>query len=264
MSAAIAEAIHADAAVTAEARDDSSTLPVGHRGGPPLYGRMMKAIRAGHSFGNYVRMLKLPLVFLEPHLYAGAITQFYWLSSTLEAQLAKHHDHPMIQRIAALKLCVTPGYESDLKQLFGEEWHAIAAREKTAATVAYMETLERADAVALTAAAFILYGALVVGGGKMTQRKVRKVIPTCEHKLFDVHDDMKVARQSFKNTFTAIGKEFPEHFAALEADAARFMALNNTVVISVRCWGTRATKIACLVTAVGAATAAVIRTWWRP
>ena len=40
---------------------------------PPLYGRMMKAIRVGHSFGNSVRMIKLPLVFTEDNLYADAI-----------------------------------------------------------------------------------------------------------------------------------------------------------------------------------------------
>ena len=32
---------------------------------PPLYGRMMRAIRTGHSIGNTIRILKLPLVFKE-------------------------------------------------------------------------------------------------------------------------------------------------------------------------------------------------------
>ena len=55
-------------------------VPIGHIGGPPLYGRMMRAISSGHTFGNRVRMLKLPLIFAEERLYAGAITQFFWLS----------------------------------------------------------------------------------------------------------------------------------------------------------------------------------------
>ena len=197
---------------------------MGHRGGAPLYGRMMKAIQTGHSFGNRVRMLKLPLIFLEPNLYAEAIAQFYWLSSTLELKLADHEAHPMIAKVKALNLCVTPGYESDLRELFGEgashpidlcivaayrlpkhpiiggsslsctDWRRVAERKRTAATTAYVKILESADAVSLTAAAFILYGALVVGGGKMTQRKVRKVLPGCQHALFDVADDMKSAR----------------------------------------------------------------------
>ena len=139
----------------------------------------------------------------------------------------------------------------------------VAEKEKTGATAAYIEKLQNAGPVSLTAAAFILYGALVVGGGKMTQRKVRKVIPGCQHKLFDVAEDMATCRRDFKNTFTAIGKEFPEHFATLEAEAARFMALNNTVVLSVRCWGWRASVIAGSVVACSAATLLAIRTLRR-
>jgi hypothetical protein len=252
--ASVAEAIHAETVVAAEAAD----VPVGHRGGPPLYGRMMKAIQSGHSFGTRVRMLKLPLIFLEPPLYAGAICQFYWLSATLEARLAVC-EHPILAKVRALKLCVTPGYESDLRELYGEGWREAAERARTPATDAYLEQLRCAGPVSLAAAAFILYGALVVGGGKMTQRKVRKVIPACEHKLFDVAEDMQACRRDFKSTFTAIGKEFPEHFETLEAEAARFMALNNTVVLSVRCWGLRATVIAGSVAVCGAAAVLALR-----
>ena len=39
-------------------------LPVGHVGGPPLYGKMMRSISRGHSIGNTIRMLKLPLISL--------------------------------------------------------------------------------------------------------------------------------------------------------------------------------------------------------
>ena len=61
------------------------------------------------------------------------------------------------------------------------------------------------------------------------------------------------------HTFTAIGREWPEHFATLEAEAARFMQLNNTVVLSVRCWGLKATAIACCVGAVVAAGVGAVR-----
>lgn len=231
---------------------DEDTAPVGHRCGPPLYGRMMRAISRGHTFGNRVRMLKLPLIFAEDGLYAGAITQFFWLSETLEARLEAHKEHPMICKVRDLGLHVTPGYAADLKQLYGEsEWRARAEAARTTATAAYCRDLEVASPVSLTAAAFILYGALVVGGGKLTQAKVRKVLPSCDHVLFDVAEDMKAARALFKATFTAIGKEWPEHFDTLEAEAARYMDLNNTVVLSVRCWGAVATRWA-----LGAALAA--------
>ena len=155
--------------------DEQEAVPWGHRGGPPLYGRMMKSISSGHDRANRMRMLKLPLIFTEAKLYAGAIAQFYWLSDALEAQLRRHAEHPMVATVAALGLCVTPGYAADLKQLYGEEWLEIAAAARTPATASYVAELEAADPVSLVAAAFILYGALVVGGGKATQAKVRSV-----------------------------------------------------------------------------------------
>ena len=69
----------------------------------------------------------------------------------------------------------------------------------------------------------------------------------------------EATRQAFKNTFTHIGKEWPEHFATLEAEAARFMQLNNTVVLSIPCWGRRATAFACGATVVGVAALAGAR-----
>lgn len=145
----------------------------------------------------------------------------------------------MVARVRELGLAVTPGYASDLEQLYGTEWRKKAERARTSSTRAYQEVLAAATPVELVAAAFILYGALVVGGGKQTQAKVRKVLAGCDHRLFDVADDMKAARMAFKNKFTAIGKEFPEHADALVAQAARFMALNNGVVISITCVGGR-------------------------
>ena len=169
---------------------------MGHRDGPPLYGRMMKSISSGHDRANRMRMLKLPLIFTEQKLYAGAIAQFYWLSDALEAQLRRHADHPMVAKVAELGLCVTPGYASDLKELYGEGWREVALAARTPATASYVAVLEAADPVSLVAAAFILYGALVVGGGKATQAKVRRVLPGCEHRLFDVAEDMAAARHA--------------------------------------------------------------------
>lgn len=175
---------------------EQEAVPVGHRDGPPLYGRMMKSISSGHDRANRMRMLKLPLIFTEAKLYAGAIAQFYWLSDALEAQLRRHADHPMVAKVAALGLCVTPGYASDLKELYGEGWREVAAAARTPATASYVAVLEAAEPVSLVAAAFILYGALVVGGGKATQAKVRRVLPGCEHRLFDVAEDMAAARHA--------------------------------------------------------------------
>ena len=236
------------AAVSAIANNDT---PTGHRGGPPLYGRMMNSIRRGHGIGNSIRLVKLPLVFLEQRLYAEAIAQFWALSRALETQLEVHKAHPMVARVRELGLCVTPGYAADLRQLLGEDWDA-AANEVllTAATRDYVAALQEADPVSLTAAAFILYGALVVGGGKSTQAKVAKIFPRCDHKTFDVAPDMVAARAAFKRTFTEIGKEWPSHFETLERQAAEWMGRNNRVLLSIRCVGVKAAAAAAAAAAV--------------
>ncbi|QDZ21992.1 hypothetical protein HOP50_06g45330 [Chloropicon primus] len=207
-------------------------------GPPPLYGRLMKAIRKGHSVGNTIRMFKLPLVFTEEALYADAIAQFYLVTAKLEEVMGRFEGSSgMLSRVKELGLRCAPGYASDLEELNGAAWRDQAERSMTAATRAYCDVLESSGEVELTAAAFILYGALVVGGGKSTQAKVRKIFPRCSHKLYDVGGDMKALRADYRRTFTDIGKRWPEHFVRLEEQAARFMALNNTVVVSIRCWG---------------------------
>jgi heme oxygenase len=201
-----------------------------------LFGKMMLAIRTSHTWGNRVRMLKLPLILTDQRLYAGAIANFYFLTRALEGALdAKDNADPLLQSVRALGLRLTKGYEADLRELFGAEWEAAAARARTSVTEAYVATIEEADSVQLVAASFILYGALVIGGGRQTQAKVKKVFPRCTHALFDVAEDMPAARSAFRTCFNEIGQKFPEHRQALVSEASRFMELNNQVVLSIRC-----------------------------
>jgi heme oxygenase len=196
---------------------------------------MMRAIHSDHEWGNKVRMLKLPLILTDDQLYARAIAQFYRLTKSLEDSLQHHKVDPLVSRVLSLGYDVTPGYEADLKQLLGTEWKRVAEEACTSATIEYCSVLESASPEELVAASFILYGALVIGGGKNTQKKVKKVFPRCEHQLFDVADDIIKARGEFKKFFNTLGTEMPEHADSLVQQAARFMSLNNTVVLSVRC-----------------------------
>lgn len=203
-----------------------------------LYGGMMRSIHSAHSLGNTIRMVKLPLIFLNRELYAGAIAQFYHLSNTLETTLKEHQNEEIIQALNKLNLSVTGGYAADLQQLYGDDWELKAKTAMTPATKSYIQVLTQSNPVSLTAAAFILYGALVVGGGKKTQEKVRNYISNCDHALFDVDDDIRGARKNFRIVFSTLGDTFPQHYDTLVGEAARFMSLNNTVVISINCVST--------------------------
>merc|ERR1712083_85259 len=68
-----------------------------------------------------------------------------------------------------------------------------------------------------------------------TQRKVRKIFPSCQHKLFDLSEDIVELRRQFKEGFTQLGNSHADMQDALVSQAARFMALNNTVVLSIQC-----------------------------
>lgn len=205
----------------------------------PLSKRMMKAIHSSHEWGNKVRMLKLPLILTDTKLYAGAIANFYHLTKTLEQRLVEEQfkDNDMIQSILALDLHDTASrYECDLKQLYGsDDWKEATDAVKTSATEKYCEIINKATAVQLVSAAFILYGALVIGGGKSTQRKVRKVFPSCDHVLFDVSTNMARIRREFRACFNGLGEKYPELQDEFVAEAKKFMDLNNTVVLSIRC-----------------------------
>ena len=98
-----------------------------------------------------------------------------------------------------------------------------------------MQIIKTADATQLTAATFILYGALVIGGGKATQAKVKKIFSAHSHVLFDVAEDMPGIRATFKALYKEIGDVYPAEREKLVHEAARFMDLNNTVVTSIRC-----------------------------
>jgi len=209
----------------------------------PLYGRLMGAIHIQHTWGNRLGMMKLPLLLLDLKLYGGAIAQFYVLTRTLEEEIEKHASHPLVAHVrtsVGLKP-LAPGYAADLAQIFGDAWADAVVAARTPAIDEYVATLRRAGPVELVAALFILYGALVVGGGKQTQKKVQRVLPGCDHILFDVAEEMRDARRRFKNAFTAIAKDHagvaavaPESTDELVAFARAYMHRNNTVVLSVR------------------------------
>jgi len=214
-----------------------------------LYVKMMSSMRTGHKMGNTIRFLKLPLILTDTRLYAGAISNFYWLTHTLERALVCAKEDKMI-RVLRDGLGLpdrAPAYEKDLQQLLGDDWRVEALKFRTAATDAYCAILEAAPPEELVGAAFILYGALVVGGGKKTQAKVRNIFPSCDHALFDVAEDMDAARQRFRQTFSTVGEQWPDHVETFTKQSQRFMALNNTVLGSIRCmpyWWWKATVVA--------------------
>eukprot|EP01084_Bolivina_argentea_P121191 214784_1 len=204
-----------------------------------LFPKMMKSIKSAHSFGNTIRMLKFPLILTDTKLYAGAIANFYYLTKTLERRLnsIELKEDEMIQEILKLNLHNTSkGYESDLKQLFGKsDWKYCSEKCITNATNKYCNIIQNATVIQLVSVSFILYGALVIGGGKATQKKVKKIFSSCDHVLFDVSDDIRQMRKTFKKCYNNIGKKYCESQTEIILQSKRFMEMNNSVIFSIRC-----------------------------
>ena len=123
----------------------------------------------------------------------------------------------------------------DENRLFGLDWKIKVEKLKTSSTEKYIHDIIKATDIELCTAVFILYGALVVGGGKSTQRKAKKVVKSCDHALFDISDDIVKSRKKFKAAFRALGEKYPEYFDEYVSNAQKFMGKNNEVVLSIRC-----------------------------
>lgn len=120
-------------------------------------------------------------------------------------------------------------------RLFGEDWVACVDKTKSSVTENYVKQIKDATDVEICSIAFILYGALVVGGGKSTQRKAKKVIKNCDHALFDISDNMTQARKDFKETYRLLGERYSTSFDEYVMYAQKYMGKNNEVVLSIRC-----------------------------
>ncbi|GMI37039.1 hypothetical protein TrCOL_g7839 [Triparma columacea] len=214
---------------------------------------MMSSIRSRHSRGNMIGFLKLPLIFTSPTLYAGAIAQFYLLTLLLESGELKG-EGPMFRKLKedlALKP-LAPGYASDLSDLLGPSWSAKLQDLYLPVTLDYASQLKSSSDSSLCSALFILYGALVIGGGRSTQKRVKKVpaLRGCGHVLFDVDEDMMKARGRFRKAFDELVRDNPEEEEKLVKEVVRWMGMNNKVVMGIKCTPTWL-KTAVLVT-VGA------------
>jgi hypothetical protein len=179
----------------------------------------------------------------------------------LESALAAGSS-PLLLPLKALGLKAAPLYAADLAQLLGPRWEERVPALTIPATKAYAAELQAAaragDGAALLAAAFILYGALVVGGGKATQAKVRRVFPGCEHALFDVMgEDVKGARGRFRECFDGVGEKHPEKAGEIEGAARKFMGRNNEVIAGVSVVGPRLRRWGTWAALAGGAYAAV-------
>lgn len=146
-----------------------------------LFQASMKVIRKAHFQANRIRaFLTLTGLFTDKPIYRNVIAIFYLLTKELETKLeyyAKKGDAVAL-KIRALGYHFSQGYEQDLKFLYDndENWkeHAQQTLQKNAAAVEYLQKLQHAaTSQELAGAAFVLWGALIIGGGAVAMPRVK-------------------------------------------------------------------------------------------
>lgn len=125
-------------------------------------------------------MTNLTCLNWDRNCYACTVVQFYVATAALERQLGESSNDPGAQhvrdKLATMKLHFTDGYEQDLEALFGPAWQKTVQGMPSGAARQYKRQIKagKDDGAILAAAAFILWGPLIIGGGKALERKIHK------------------------------------------------------------------------------------------
>jgi len=224
-----------------------------------LFRACMDTIRTSHTLGQSLRHAALAAGLLsDPKCYAELLCQFYLATAVLEKRIAElskddASNDSLVDKIHNLGYSFTQGYENDLQSLLGSEWNEIVQSWATEPTKQYLRRLESASEVDCVAAAFILHGPLIIGGGAVLKPRVQRCFGADATNVFDQVIGLERGGRSARRKefitlydtllYTKESKEeaIDERFAAIVKACGEFMELNNLMMLAVRQrpWWTR-------------------------
>mmetsp|Transcript_21532 Transcript_21532/g.46787 ORF Transcript_21532/g.46787 Transcript_21532/m.46787 type:complete len:311 (-) Transcript_21532:54-986(-) len=166
---------------------DRSTAKVRDQGRPHgLFRGCMDQIRTSHTIGQSLRSAALAAGLLtDAKCYAELLGQFYMVTAALESRMEEllHNSgssdcnldsQALVAKVKSLGYSFKVDYERDLHSLLGPKWNSTIQSWTTEPAKRYIRRLESATHVECAAAAFILHGPLVIGGGAMLKPRVEK------------------------------------------------------------------------------------------
>jgi hypothetical protein len=164
-----------------------------------LFRSCMDIIRSSHRIGQTLRTAALTAGLLtDANCYAELLGQFYVVTSALEQRMqelillssAKEEEvnhsssssspaktktkHLLVAKVKALGYSFSHAYARDLHALLGTNWLDIIQSWTSEPAMRYIQKLQCATDAECVAAAFILYGPLVIGGGAVLKPRVEK------------------------------------------------------------------------------------------
>jgi hypothetical protein len=226
--------------------EEQATNLVRDQGNPGgLFRSCMDTIRRSHSVGQALRTAALAAGVMSDRIcYAELLAQFYVATAALELRLKDRKDaSEMVKRVADLDYAFSPGYEADLMQLLGGNWRARVQGMMTKSSKQYVAMIQNGSDLDLVAAAFILWGPLVIGGGAALKPRVKKSFGENATNVFEsVVGGAKGGRVQRRKDFIVMidgllgegGAGRDAEFRSIVAASAAFMDLNNGMMQEVR------------------------------
>lgn len=195
--------------------------------------------------------------------------QFYLATSALETRVdellsgATSDDAELlVAKISELGYSFSKGYALDLQALLGSDWEGTVRSWATEPTKEYVRRLGRANDDECAAAAFILHGPLIIGGGAALKPRVEKSFGPDATNVFEqvigmARGGRSARRKEFIELYDTLllDTDTNERFQKIVEASGQFMDLNNQMMLAVRQrpWWTKyvAAAAVAVVSAVG-------------
>jgi len=217
-----------------------------------LFRACMDTIRKSHSVGQALRGAALAAGLMsDARCYAELLGQFYVATEAMERRMddslasGDADSFKVLRRVKELGYNFRTGYEQDLEHLLGLDWKRTLGDWTTNPAKIYAERLEVANEMELAAAAFILWGPLIIGGGAALKPRVQKAFGAGATGVFQdvigvARGGRSARRREFIETYDELLSDEEDDnkrsrdFAEIVKSSADFMALNNEMMVAVK------------------------------
>lgn len=233
-----------------------------------LFRSCMDIIRSSHRLGQTLRTAALTAGLLtDANCYAELLGQFYVVTSALEQRMqellgATEDDDKssksrpkksllLVAKVKALGYSFSHAYARDLHSLLGSNWLDIIHSWTSEPASRYIQRLQCATDAECAAAAFILYGPLVIGGGAMLKPRVERAFGAdATHVYTDVTGSARGGRSQRRREFIDFydtlldNDDYTSSSVSSSADGdtftqivdacGEFMELNNQMMMAVK------------------------------
>ena len=233
-----------------------------------LFRACMDAIRKSHTLGQSLRNVAIATGLLtDRDCYAEMLGQFYVVTVSLEKrmdELVSNEGNPasLVKKIQKLGYSFQAGYESDLQELLGPDWKETVSTWTSEPAKRYIRRIHAADDAECAAAAFILHGPLIIGGGAALKPRVEKAFGKDATNVFkSVIGSSRGGRSGRRREFIEcydqlLGSDDQVSircalFSKIVSSVSEFMDLNNEMMLAVQQspWWQKYVKVALVVIA---------------